>query len=101
MYCYNCGKPLPPDATTCPACQAVVVHPPAAGGSDPVDHIVADVKRATNELLEATARLTRRVANVAGEAAKEPTETAKKATRRVADELERMARAIDQEIKKL
>lgn len=102
MYCYSCGKELPPGAATCPACQAPVLSPgghPAAG--DAVDQFVADVRKGTKEVIHASAQLSRTVVSKAGAAAKDPSGSAKSATKRVAQGLKQIAKDIERDLKDL
>jgi len=102
MYCQQCGKQLPTGASACPSCQASVVPPPSRTSySDPVDQAAADLKRAADELISTTVRLSKELAAKAEAAAKEPSESAKKAVRRVGDEIDRVAKQVDKVLKEL
>jgi hypothetical protein len=96
MYCQSCGKELPPGAGSCPACGARVFYPPPSNSAtDPVERVVADMKRAAKDLASSAAHVSRRLASGAENAAKDPSGSAKKAAKKVADELDAVAKEVD------
>jgi hypothetical protein len=102
MYCPNCGKELPTGAATCPSCHArVIPPPPRATHSDPIDQAADDLKRAAEEFVATTTRLSKELSGKVEAAAKEPSESARKAVRRVSEELDRVAKEIDKALKEL
>ncbi len=113
MYCSQCGKELPANTTTCPACGfpstssppppvgASTSAPPSSPPGDTVDQVLNETRKAARELADATARLSKRLVQKAQIAAKDPRGSTKKAARRVAKELDAAANEIDQILKKL
>lgn len=106
MYCSQCGKELPANITTCPACgfstgTAAPTAPPPPSSGDAFDQILNDTKKAAHELADATARLSKRLVEKAQTAAKEPAASAKKAAKTVAKELDSAAKEIERILKEL
>lgn len=110
MYCSQCGKELPTNATVCPSCGFSLGAPryfstgPSATpppSADPVELILNETKKAARELADATARLSKRLVEKAQTAAKDPTGSAKKAAKTVAKELDSAAKEIDRILKEL
>lgn len=102
MYCAQCGKELPQNASACPAC-GFALHgaPSTPPGGDSVDQVLSETKRAARELAEASARLSKRLVVKAQTAAKDPGGSAKRAAHRVAKELDAAAHEIDRILKDL
>ena len=111
MYCSQCGKELPANATTCPACGFSAVASAASPGSwatsppshsgDPVEEVLNETRKAARELADATARLSKRLVKGAQTAAKDPSGSARKAAKKVAQELDSAAKEIDRILKGL
>ena len=111
MYCSQCGRELPGDTATCPACGFSPAAPPSSAGawstpppspsSDPVEEILNETRKAARELANATARLSKRLVKEARTATKDPSGSAKKAVKRVAQELDSAAKEIDRILKDL
>jgi len=68
---------------------------------DSLEAALGDAKKAAQDLVRASAKLTRRMLGKAEAAAKDPRASVRRATRRAARELESAAREIDQILKKI
>lgn len=95
MYCQNCGTELPAGALVCSSCGAIV--PGHTSGREPASfrQLLEETRRSAHDLVDSTAKLTKRLASKAETAAKDPSVTAKKAARRVAKELDAAAREVE------
>ncbi len=103
MFCAQCGKELPPNATACPACGFVSTGTDARPGpaTETLEQILKETKRAAHELAQASARLSTRLVEKAQTAAREPKASAKRAAHQVAQELDAAAREIDRLLKEI
>jgi len=103
MYCAQCGKELPANTPTCPACGFVTTPPHSGPRARPgsLDEAVSELKRTAQELGRAAADFSERVVDKAGKVAKDAPGSARKASRRVADEVEKAAKEIDRVLRDL
>jgi len=100
MFCQQCGKELPTNGLTCPAC-GFKTDPPGSASSSSTDDVVADLKRSAKELVRATAKLTQRAAEKADVVAKDPKGSAQRVSRKVSEELDRAAKEIERILRDL
>jgi len=101
MNCRWCGTEMPADAATCPACRQPQNIPPPPPSTEPLDRILADAARATQELADVTERLTRRAAHEAKRAADNPSETARRAVARFQKEVQAARKDLERALRKL
>jgi len=100
MYCQQCGKELPPNSLSCPAC-GFKADPPRSASSSSTEDVVADLKHSAKELVRATAKLTQRAAEKADVVANDPKGSAKRVSRKVSEELDKAAKEVDRILREL
>jgi hypothetical protein len=101
MICSACGADGPTGAKFCPSCGSAFLPPSPPPQPGSLHDLAHEAKRAASDLARASSRVSARLLEKAGSAAKDPPAAVKKGLHRVSQELDATAKELEKLLKDL